>query len=195
MLQGIPWRYSCGNPVTSSSDAPQSATAWWRLVPSLLASGLHHSINKNVSLMTACCCEARFGNAWDTDTQWYPERAPKNAPPVVQWALLFVFHLFGSIPVREGTRGISLKGTTPPGRFMVWTLSARRAGLFSGNPVSCLSPWRDGTGCNRVRRSSSLHALSPDDSLKAVSNLRGRDRQCVNTLRGSDTTHPAACSS
>ncbi len=36
---------------------------------------------------------------------------------------------------------------------------------------------------------------APDKSLKAVSNLRERDGQCVNTLGGSDTTHPAASSS
>ncbi len=32
----------------------------------------------------------------------------------------------------------------------------------------------------------------PDESLKAVSDLRARDRQCANTLGGSNTTHPAA---
>ncbi len=34
-----------------------------------------------------------------------------------------------------------------------------------------------------------------DKSLKAVSDLHERDRQCVNTLGGSDTTHHAASSS
>ena len=35
----------------------------------------------------------------------------------------------------------------------------------------------------------------PDESLNAVSDLHERDRQCANTLEGSDTTHPAASSS
>ncbi len=35
----------------------------------------------------------------------------------------------------------------------------------------------------------------PDESLRAVSDLCERDRQCVNTLGGSDTTHSAASSS
>ncbi len=32
----------------------------------------------------------------------------------------------------------------------------------------------------------------PDESLRAVSDLRERDRQCANTLGGSYTTHPVA---
>ncbi len=35
----------------------------------------------------------------------------------------------------------------------------------------------------------------PDESLEAVSDLCERDRQCANTLRGSDTMHPAVSSS
>ncbi len=139
-LQSIPWRYSCGSPVTFSSDAPQSATAWWRLVSSLLASGLHHSVNKNFSLMTVRCCEARLVTR-RTLIQWIPDELPK-----MTCGGCACFHLFGSITVREVTRGISLKGTTPTGRFTVWALSARRPDLFSGNPAPCLSPWRDGIG-------------------------------------------------
>ncbi len=35
----------------------------------------------------------------------------------------------------------------------------------------------------------------PEESLRAVLDLHERDGQCVNTLGGSDTTHPATGSS
>ncbi len=67
--------------------------------------------------------------------------------------------------------------------------------------MSCLSPWRDGTGWNRVKRSSSLHALTRTaprrESKGGFGPLRVCKyviRQCANTLGGSDTTHPAASS-
>ncbi len=99
-----------------------------------------------------------------------------------------------------GTREISLKGTTSRG-VTFYGLSAEHAAtrfIFSGNPVSCLSPWRDGTGWTesgdwaRLTLSVLRH---PYESLKAVSDLHERDRQCANTLGGSDTTHLAASSS
>ncbi len=53
-------------------------------------------------------------------------------------------------------------------------------------------------GWDRVGRSSSLHALGrtvPRRESKVLSDLGERDRQCTNTLGGSDTTYPAAGSS
>ena len=96
-----------------------------------------------------------------------------------------------------GTSGIFLRGTTPGG-VTFYGLSAEHAAtrfIFNGNPVSCLSPWRDGTGRtesgDRARLPLSV-LRRPDESLKAVSNLHARDRQCANILGGLDTTHPAA---
>ena len=96
-----------------------------------------------------------------------------------------------------GTRGISLRGTTPQG-VTFYGVSAECTATrfkFSGNPVSCLSPWRDGTGWTVLGDRARLTLLvlrHPDESLKAVSDLHERESQCANTLRGSDTTHPAA---
>ena len=58
-------------------------------------------------------------------------------------------------------------------------VGAGRVGTESGDRARCT--------LSVVRR--------PDESLKAVSDLIERDRQCQNTLGGSDTTHPAASSS
>ncbi len=55
----------------------------------------------------------------------------------------------------------------------------RRAGIESGDQARCML----------------LVIRRPDESLRAVSDLRQRDRQCANTLEGSDTTHPAVSSS
>ncbi len=74
--------------------------------------------------------------------------------------------------------------------------------IFSGNTVLCSVPWRVGTGRVGTDSTESVQArctlsdvLRPDKSLKAVSDLNERDGQCANTLRGLDSTHPAASSS
>ncbi len=98
------------------------------------------------------------------------------------------------------TRGISLKGTTPLA-VTFYGLSAERAAtrfIFSRNHASCLSPSMDGTGWNRIADQAccTLSVVRcPDESRKAISDLRKRDRQCANTLGDSDTTNPAASSS
>ena len=70
--------------------------------------------------------------------------------------------------------------------------------MFNGNLVSCLSPWRDGTvetqSGDQARCTLSV-VLCPNESLKSVSDLRERDRQCANTLGGSDARHRAVSSS
>ena len=68
-----------------------------RLACGLLASGLHHSVNKIFSLMTAQCCEARFLVTRGSLYSVYPRRAPKARFPVVSRSLRwFTSQLCGS---------------------------------------------------------------------------------------------------
>ena len=98
------------------------------------------------------------------------------------------------------TRVISLRGTTPRG-VTFCGLSAERAAtrfIFHGNPciVSVPLDGHNGKTESGDRPRLTLSVLRhPDESLKAISDLHERDGQRANTLRGSDTTHPAASSS
>ncbi len=70
--------------------------------------------------------------------------------------------------------------------------------IFSGNPASSLFPGRDRIGWTESGDRARLTLLvlrCPNESLKAVLDLHERERQCANTPRGLDTTHPAVSSS
>ncbi len=149
---------------------------------SLLASGLHHSINKSFSLITTRCCETRVGYPWDTDIVISRTSPPKRTSCGVARSCHLCFTSLDLL----GTRGISLGGPTPRG-VTFYSLSAERAAtrfIFNGNPVSCLSLWRDGTGRTELGDRARLTLLvlrRPDESLKVVSDLHERGYQTLRT--------------
>ncbi len=77
-------------------------------------------------------------------------------------------------------------------------MSAQRPDLINGNAASYSVTLEGRDGLDQ-RQDQARYTLSviwrPDESLMAVSDLCQRDRQCANTLGGSDTTHQVASSS
>ncbi len=78
MFHGVFQAHSQGNRISLSGDAPQSVTAWWRLVLGLLASGLQHGINKSFSLITVLCAVKRDMVPRGNTVTEIPDKPPKT---------------------------------------------------------------------------------------------------------------------
>ena len=142
------------------------------------------------SLITVRCCKARLvihGNTSTVDPGWAPQNDFRRCGVLTSVALLEEEKDHGEFPWRHHTNGDVLQSEHWAHGDQIY---------LAGTLWRVLSPWRDRTGWNRVTRL--LHALSrmaPRRECKGGFGPCERDRQCANTLRGSDAMHPAAISS